>query len=399
MTIPRRKPYFEKYFLGFNAFFNKHPEIINRLENDLETKLGIKNPLVVSSGRIGLYLVLKYSGLKKGSEILIPAYTFGTLTAFIKKAGFTPKPVDINPDTFQMEPESVKKSITSKTSAILATHIFGEPCDILSIKEIAEHNKLFLIEDCAESLGARVNALPTGSFGEVAISSFDIAKPLHGIRGGLIFGKNKKIITQIRKFIDKQPSPKFPVREVARAIIGFIVSQSPVWPVFMYLFSFEKLRNSFVSLYRSTDKKSAINYKIPNILAQIVSVNLINFESRIKMRRRIFGLYKKYLGNSVKFQKTYPKSTGNKYMIVVKTKASPIFIRRQLAIKGIDIALKEEIADDCLKRNGSVSEAVFSQTIALPIYESLTEHDIKRIAIHLKNTLHNAPPAYLNKNS
>jgi dTDP-4-amino-4,6-dideoxygalactose transaminase len=388
MIIPRRKPYFPPDILSdllrFNLSGSKTGEV-QRLENDLSKYLGIKNPIAISSGRMGLYLILKASGIKKGSEIIIPGYTFGTLTKFINKAGYKPVPVDIDPGTFQMSAESIKKAINTKTGAILATHIFGEPCDIVKIKRLAKKHGLFLIEDCAESLGAKASGRLTGHFGDVSLSSFNIAKPLHGITGGLIYGQNKKIIEKIKILIAKMPAGQdVTKKDIIRGIIGNFLSQTFAWPVLMYIFSFDFFRDRFVSGYRSADNSKVASIILPDHIAHLVRLNLTGFTGRVSQRLRVKKLYKKHLSNFIEFQSSYKKSRGNGYMIVGKIDADPLFLRRYLALRGIDIAIKEEIADNITGNPESEVSKVYEKAIALPVYESLSERDIKFISRNIK---------------
>ena len=138
--IPRRIPYFAPKTIWKLVGFKRHQNSneVEKLEKDLNKYLQLPNPVVVGQGRIGLTLILKSLTIAPGSEIIMPGYTFGTLTEVIKKAGFTPRPVDIDLLSFQMSPEKAQKAINNKTRAILATHLFGEPCDIMSFQKIAK---------------------------------------------------------------------------------------------------------------------------------------------------------------------------------------------------------------------------------------------------------------------
>lgn len=389
MIIPRRKPYFPKNFIFSYLKFlltGDKKTVVGLLEKKLEDNLQIKNAVVVSSGRVGLYLILKFSGLKKGTEILIPGYTFGTLAEFIKKSGYRPKPVDIDISTFQMSAPNIKKSISKNTSAILATHIFGEPCDILAIKKIAKENNLLLIEDCAESLGAILKGKPTGMFGDISLSSFDIAKPLQGIRGGIVFGNNKQIISNIKNFLDQKSNSYIPFREIFRALIGYFISTSFLWPLIIYLLSFENVRNKFINSYRSTDKKIKFSYRLSPLLAFITLKNLDGFKLRLEKRNKIFKIYFRYLHNYISFQKTLHNSNGSKYMIVAAVKNINLLkLRRFLALKGIDIAIREEIADNLLPdSNNSYSNYANKHAIALPISEYFNAKEIDYVVKNIK---------------
>lgn len=383
MIIPRRKPYFapNSFSKIANSFFRKnYTNSTTKLENELQKVLGIPNPVIISSGRIGLGLILKHAGLKLGTEIILPAYTFGPLFKVIKDSGFKPVAVDIDPNNFQLSAKEVKKAVTNKTSAIIATHLFGEPCDILEIKKITDKKNLLLIEDCAQSIGATKNNKQLGTYGEVSISSFNIAKPLQGITGGLVFGKNKKIVNKIKADIkNSQYDQKNIVKDVIRGLLGLFLSQTIFWFVLMYLFSFEKIQEAFVKFYRSFESKKTSFVLLHPILSKLILLNLSTYNTRLEKRRQIRQKYLNELGHYLKFQKIVNNERGTVDMLVARVNANVHELRRHLSIKGIDIAILDEIAD--LKSNKfKHSLDFFSHSIALPLYESMSDKEVRHVS-------------------
>ncbi len=382
--IPRRIPYFAPKTIGKLIRFRKYKNSneIENLERDLKKYLNLPNPVVVGQGRIGLELILKSLGIAPGSEIIMPGYTFGTLTKVIIKAGFTPRPVDIDPDSFQMAPRAAEAAVNTRTGAILATHLFGEPCDIKSFQKIAKKYNLFLIEDCAQSIGTTLDGQLTGTFGDAAFSSFDIAKPLQGIRGGVVFSKNKKITDRVRQTRDKAKSTnKFPT-EIIGALFGYFLIQTPIWFILMFLFSYKKMQKKFVKYYRHGINKK-VNYQLPPILASIVRENLPSLKDRLKKRRQIRNVYYKLLGNKLEFQTKLPGALGSVYMLLAHTKVDIFKLRRYLSYHGIDIALADEIADNCMKNTTSNTTTSLKNSIALPIYENITRNEVRKVCLYI----------------
>ncbi|HET7098644.1 MAG TPA: aminotransferase class I/II-fold pyridoxal phosphate-dependent enzyme [Patescibacteria group bacterium] len=373
--IPRRKPYF-----AHNAFALSKNNEVELLEKDLEKYLALPNPVVVGQGRIGLRLILQVLKIKQGAEIIMPGYTFGALTKIIKEEGFTPIPIDIDEQTFQMSPDLVKASITSKTSAVLATHLFGEPCDINAFKKIAKKHNLFLIEDCAQSLGAKLNNKLTGTFGEIAFSSFDISKPLQGIRGGVVFSKNRKLMETIRKIRNESKNEtQIPILELIRAMFGYFLIQTPVWFMLMFMFSYKKMQKKFVKAYRhGVDKR--MPYSLPPLFAHIVRQNLPSFKRRLEKRREIRKIYYSLLKNNLTIQKVEKGSLGSVYMVLGHINADIFKLRRYLSWHGIDIGLGNEIADNCLRESNSNVSRVLKNSISLPIYETMIKEDVERVS-------------------
>ncbi len=394
MIIPRRIPYFPPNVLSklLRSSINQKDQIsINKnVERLLERDIGIPNPILVASGRIGLVLILKNSGIKKGSEIIMPGYTFGLLTKIIKRAGFIPKPVDIDYENYQMSSHEIEKAITKNTSSILATHLFGENCDIIKIKKIAKKNKLFLIEDCAQSLGAKLNGQLVGTFGDAAFSSFNIAKPLQSIIGGVVFSKDKDLIQKIRNNIQKKKSNIFSfLSDIKTGLFGYFVTRTIIWPIAMFVFSFKSTQRKFVEFYRHDELKKNPPVTLHPLISSLLSENINTFKKRLIRRRKIRSIYTSLLKNYVSFQKIQKGSKGSVYMIVGHVKCDIFKLRRYLSLNGIDIALADEIADDCLNQDGSSIKRAILDSIALPIYENLTKKDIIYISNKIKWFINN----------
>ena len=121
-----------------------------------------------------------------GSEVITPATTWATTVFPIAYANCTPVLTDVNLDTFNINPDSIEKAITSKTRAIMPVHLMGNPCDIKEIMEIAEKHNLFVIEDTCEALGAKVDNQRAGNFGDLATFSFFFSHHISTIEGGIV---------------------------------------------------------------------------------------------------------------------------------------------------------------------------------------------------------------------
>lgn len=378
--IPRRKAFFSTKIW---TIFKKDNLASEKLEKILSEYLDVSNVVLVSSGRVALKLILETSQIQKGSEVIIPGLTFGYLAEVIKSANLVPKPVDVDLKTFQMSIKEVEIAISEKTGAILATHLFGEPGDIKSLLKIARKNQIILIEDCAQSFGAKINTKMTGTFGDISFSSFNIAKTLQGISGGVIFGNDIKWLKKIEKKVD-QNSPKIIdfKTDLIRGLMGHLMIKTPFWFMLMYLISFEWLQKLFTSLYRSAESVNP-SMALPNFFAKIILVNFENYDSRIEKRLEIRSLYNKFLNKILDFPIIEKDSQGVVYMVPGLVKFDPLKLRRFLAIKGIDIAISKEVVD-CLLGLDSNSWLISQRIISLPVYENLKKRDIAKVAKLIK---------------
>ena len=138
---------------------------VSEFEKAAAEYLGVKHAVGVASGTDALHLALIAAGIGPGDEVITTPFTFAATAEAIQYVGGTPVLVDIDPGTFNIDVNLVERAITPKTRAILPVHLFGLPADMTRIMRIAEAHGLEVIEDCAQSLGARVGDRETGSIG------------------------------------------------------------------------------------------------------------------------------------------------------------------------------------------------------------------------------------------
>ncbi len=136
--------------------------------------------------------------IEKGNEIITPAVTWATTVYPIANVGCTPVLVDVDPKTFNINPEEVEKAISPKTQAIVPVHLLGGPCQIDKIKMIAEDHDLYFVEDACESTGAEIQSKKVGSFGDMGTFSFFISHHISTIEGGMIVTDNDELYEYLK---------------------------------------------------------------------------------------------------------------------------------------------------------------------------------------------------------
>ena len=179
-------------------------EEVKAFEQEFSQYIGVKYGVGVGSGTDALTIALKACGIGHGDEVITVSHTAVATVAAIELAGATPVLVDINPDTYTLDPDSIKKAITIKTKAVIPVHLYGHPADMDSINDIARDCNLYVIEDCAQSHGAQYNNKKTGSLGDIAAFSFYPTKNLGAIGdGGMVVTDDIKLAekaTLIRQY-------------------------------------------------------------------------------------------------------------------------------------------------------------------------------------------------------
>ncbi len=174
---------------------------IEELEHMISEYLGAKYCVTFNSGGSALHALMLAYGFKPGDEIIVPAFTF-IATAFAPLyVGAKPVFADIEEETFGLDPEDVKERITNKTKAILPIHYGGMPCRIQELKEIAEDYGLILIEDAAESFGAKIKDKYAGTFGDSAIFSFCHNKIFTTGEGGCVVTDNTELYRRLKLLV------------------------------------------------------------------------------------------------------------------------------------------------------------------------------------------------------
>lgn len=169
-------------------------EEVRAFENSFAKKMGTKCGIGVASGSDALLLALMALGVHAGDEVITTPFTFIATATAIARLGAKPVFADIDPDTFQINPSEIEKKLTELTKAILPVHLYGLACDMSAIMKLAKEHNVSVVEDCAQSAGARWKGKPTGSFGELGAFSFYPTKTLGAYGdGGMITTGNEKL--------------------------------------------------------------------------------------------------------------------------------------------------------------------------------------------------------------
>ena len=179
-----------RYILGPN---------VQAFDQEAGEYLGVSHAISCASGTDALHLALLAAGIEAGDEVITSAFTFIATAEAIRYIGATPVFVDIQPDSFNIDPERIRDAITERTRAILPVHLFGQPADMSEIMALADEFGLLVIEDCAQSFGSRYQDRVTGSIGAVGAFSFFPSKNLgcYG-DGGMITTADDAIAARIK---------------------------------------------------------------------------------------------------------------------------------------------------------------------------------------------------------
>lgn len=174
-------------------------EYVANFEKEFAQYVGVEYCLGVANGTDALEIAIEALNLPQGSEIIVPANSFIASSEAVTRQGHKVVFADCNSQSYVISIEDVKKRITPKTKAIIAVHLYGHPCDMESLQQIAKQNSLYIIEDCAQSHGAQFKGQSVGSIGDIATFSFYPGKNLGAYGdGGAITTKNSELAKKCR---------------------------------------------------------------------------------------------------------------------------------------------------------------------------------------------------------
>jgi len=173
------------------------PEVA-AFEAEFAAVAGGGHAIAVNSGTSALLLGLLAAGVEAGHEVIVPSFTFAATANAVVLAGGSPVFVDIDPDTFCIDPTAIEAAITERTRAVIPVHLYGHPANMTAISAIAKEHNLLVLEDAAQAHLAAIDGRPVGSFGDVAAFSFYPTKNMTTGEGGMVVTRDETIATRVR---------------------------------------------------------------------------------------------------------------------------------------------------------------------------------------------------------
>ena len=239
--------------------------LVDKLEIIFSKRFGHNMPSVaVGSGTDALHLSYILAGIKKGDEVICPVFTCTATNIPLLYIGAKIKFADINPKTFNIDIDSVKKLITKKTKAIVFVNYGGLPCDLSELTNIAKKNKLIFIQDAAQSLGATYKKKPITSYADFTIFSFQAIKQISSGDGGMLVLKNKDLLKKAKR-----------IRWFG---IDRLAKQGGTW--------------------ENDIKEVGYKYQMTDIGAALLLESIKEFKKIDTHRKKIFNIYKKILSEN-----------------------------------------------------------------------------------------------------
>lgn len=185
---------------GFVSTFGGN---VAEFESAFAAFIGVRRAVSTQSGTAALHIALHELGIGKGDEVIVPALTFVATANVVTYVGAKPVFADVDIRTWDIDAEDIEDKITRKTRAIIPVHFYGNPCDMDRIMEIAKRRRLHVVEDAAESLGARYRKKYTGTFGDFGCFSFNGNKVITTGGGGMVVARSPKALDHIKFLVNQ----------------------------------------------------------------------------------------------------------------------------------------------------------------------------------------------------
>ncbi|NLH50978.1 MAG: hypothetical protein GX444_20575 [Myxococcales bacterium] len=359
--------------------------VVNRFEMKFAAYLGCMTVRATASVRDAFELALAALGVKHGDEIIVPAYYRSDIIPLLEALGTKPVTVDIEPDTFNINPELIAARVTPKTKLIVAAHLFGAPCNIEAIRRVADQRRLLLLEDCTAALGAGVNGRKVGTFGDAAIFSFEVNKPLHTYGGALIATGNPRIADSLRNQLKNYAPAKLP--SLGKTFLTWMKELAIRSPLFWLV---TRLGRKKTAARPATQIYSGIHR---HLLTRKITYS--DFQARLGMERlrlldqRNAELNRRWEELAANLpiwllpQKRNRHGTPAFSGFVARCRLSPAELKQAAMHQGFYVGAGSSIEEDCgrLLHYGDCPEAarLCREAVRLPLYEALSERQYRRL--------------------
>lgn len=234
--IPRFSPSFSLREALVSARYllrdGPNDEVVTKFEREFASYIGTRHAVMVPSARYGFYLLLKAMGVGEGDEVIVPALTYFAIPAMVPLLGARPVFADIGLRTHVLDPDAFRAAITGRTRAVVPTHLYGTPCDMDAIRAIAKEKGVAVIEDCAQSTGARYRGIRVGNLGDHAYYTFGLTKNITTLSGAMVTTASDEVAAKVRAEINAGgTTPKSKAaKEAITGMAMFVATHPWIYP-------------------------------------------------------------------------------------------------------------------------------------------------------------------------
>lgn len=358
-VMPSRQVFFDEIeSIWDTGILTNNGEKVQKFKMMLMEYLQSANLELFVNGHSALLLGIKALGLE--GEVITSPFTFVSTTNAIIQSGLTPVFGDID-ETYNLAPQSVEELITSRTSAIITPHIFGIPCNVEAISQLAQKYHLKVIYDGAQAFGTKINGKSIGNFGDLCMFSFHAIKIFNSIEGGMLTYQDEKISEKLHRYRNFGISYALDETDVDLIGINAKMNEFQAAMGIVNLSGIEdeiRKRKTYADLYCS-------------LLCDVPGIETYNYKSNIEYNYAYFP---------VKISDEYGISRNELYMLL---KENGIGSRKLYDKLTYDYTCYRDLN---FRRNSENAERIKVRTLDLPLYGNLETQDIEYICEVIKNS-------------
>lgn len=329
-----------------SGWISSKGKFVNRFEKSFAEFIDGGYATSVTNGTVALHLALHTLGIGPGDEVIVPTLTYIAPVNAIAYVGAKPVFVDALPTSWNLDVSQIEAKITAKTKAVLAVHLYGAFCDMVTLRKICRQHRLLLVEDAAEAFGSKLRGKFAGTWGDISTFSFFGNKTITTGEGGMVVSSRPSLVRRAAYLKSQAVSRK---REYWHEEIGF-------------------------------------NHRMTNICAAIGLAQLEHANSILRAKRRLAGWYRHALeGAKVRFQEEPAGSIHSQWLVSIIVGSGDLRnrVRRHLAKHGVETRPLFHPAHTMPvfreKRRYPVAEDLGTKGLSLPSYPQLTKPQIDRI--------------------
>lgn len=332
-----------------------------------------KYAVVVSNGTAALHLAALSAGIREGDEVIVSPITFAASANCILYCGGTPVFADINPETYNISPDSIRKCITQKTKAIVAVDFTGQAVELDEIRAICKEHNLILIEDAAHSIGTRYNGTPVGSIADMTCFSFHPVKTVTGGEGGAITTNDESLYRKLMLLR---------THGITRNIDEMIHPSDATW------------YNEQVDL--------GFNYRMTDFQAALLNSQLSKLERFSKRRKEIVAIYDKAFSEMPELfvQKEIPASDTTRHLYILRLNLDKLTCTRREFFDALyaentcpQVHYLPVYRHSYYEKLGYPkglcpnAEKLYEEIMSIPLYPSLTDADVADVIHAVKKLI------------
>lgn len=400
--IPRFSPSFspKEAWTSLRYLLKDGPddEVVNKFEREFASFIGVEHAVMVPSARYGFYLLLNAYGVSQDDEVIIPGLTYFAIPAMVPLLNARPVFADIGLTTHVLDPEAFRKAITPKTKVVVPTHLFGTPCDMESICQIAKEHNIKVIEDCAQSTGGRFKSRRVGAWGDAAYYTFGLTKNITTLSGAMITTNDKSVADYVRKEIEEggYTPKKKAAKEAVTGLMMYIATHPKIYwatvhpavvlgnkmgkdPIHERFGESERVYDQIPSYYKEQGKSLAVQAAVGRI--QLQRIEELNGARQRNGKALDSGLQSiPHLAVP-----SYPTGSEPIYMSFVVHHSARKELTEALRERGIDTTTgyMNDLSDHPLfqdyKADCPNAKKANAELLHIPVHPNLTTEDVQHI--------------------